>query len=185
MLSKLGLKELQAPQLKVDFHSSGSKYLPEKGIIVIDSTSIYRDARELVRIIDHEIAHHIQHIKNPWIRKPLPLWKLELGVLRWVITGKMSKALVFEAFREGFAVYVAFITSGVLNQKLQKEIDDIRKRKMWKIALKIIFSLLSYTEVIPYALGYIFYQRIAKVKSEKEAISLGLYGKPDQLLLYS
>jgi len=95
--------------------------------------------------------------------------------LYWFIKGKMNKTLTEKAFREGFATYVSSITSGNLSSSTQRTIGRVESGKRWKF--------LFQTEFLPYALGYIAYYAISKSKSEKFAISVGLYESPSIWLI--
>jgi len=163
VLNKLCLEELPPPQLKVVPQLETSH---QKGVITISLSSICKRNVQLCRTIDHEMAHYIQYVRNSTLKEvKLPLIPIPSG-LYWIVKRKMNKALAEKAFREGFATYVASITSGALNPKVEKAIKTIQSGKKWKILLQ--------TESISYALGYLTYCAIAKIQSEKQAIHLGL-----------
>lgn len=178
VLNKLRLGELPLPQLQVVFSSRHMAFHKE-GVITISSSLISESKEQCCRTIDHEIAHYIQYFMNSRMKeaetpKNIVRYLSELlsaffgdwSNIYWIIKGRMSEALTEKAFREGFATYVASITSGTLNPAEEKAIKTIQNGKRRKMLLQ--------TRMLPYALGYRTYYAIAKIQSEKQAIQLGL-----------
>jgi hypothetical protein len=164
--NRLRFEEILQPKFRVS-EASGAYH--SKGIIVISYSEMFKSKEEPLTTIDHEIAHSIQYFRNPTIRKG---YRIDiLGATCWFLTGKLmtgtlNSNLAKRAFREGFATYVAYLTSGKVNTKVERTMKIIHSGKRWKMLLK--------TNVLPYVLGYLAYSAIAQVKSEERAIQLGL-----------
>lgn len=122
--------------------------------------------------IDHEFAHYIQYVKNSELKEGKPFLNLLPGYLYWIIGGRMNMALTEKAFIEGFATYVTSLTRGIVKPPVEKAIRTIQSGKRWRMLLR--------TESLSYALGYLTYSAIAKAKSEKYAISIGLFQSPSK-----
>jgi hypothetical protein len=151
------LPKLELIQLHVAFYHDGK--------VTLSYSKIFKGNEEITRTIDHEITHHIQDSKNPHARKT---YRIDVfSDLIWVLTGKLRFGLAQRAFQEGFATYVAHLTSRKLAERVENGIIMIQNGKRLK-------TLFKDTEVLPYVLGYLGYSAIAKTKSEKQAIQLGL-----------
>ncbi len=83
----------------------------------------------------------------------------------------MRWGLRVRSFEEGFAVYVAYLTNGKLTEKTKNRVIIVQKGNRWTSLIRIRLDL-------PYALGYLGYSNIAKMKSEEESLKLGLSVDP-------
>lgn len=119
----------------------------------------------LILTVDHEITHHIQHSVNSHIKMT---YSFEfLSFFYWGLTGKLKYGLANRSFQEGFATYVAYLTSGKLPKRIEKGITIARKRKRLKM-------LFQDAEAMPYVLGYLGYSAIAEKTSEEDILQVGL-----------
>jgi len=119
IIDKLHLKGIILPKVKVDF-SSGSRGYYFKKTIFFNWHILEGDQEQFVRTVDHEIAHYIQHFRNSFLKKRYP-FALIPSVLVWFIKQKMNKQLTHGAFEEGFATFVAKITSGIMHPDVEKK----------------------------------------------------------------
>ena len=154
-------ENMPLPKLSV---SESLEYFHQTGLVNISYSSVTMEESELIETIDHELAHYAQFIKNSKAYKS-SFFEI-FGGLYWFLKGKMNTSLAQKAFREGFATYIAFLTSGEMCIT-QKEIDVIQKRKL----LRAVFVD---NRKLPYILGYLAYSALAKNQSEKHAILCGL-----------
>jgi len=163
ILEKLNLIDIITPKTEVDF-ASGTRGYYLKKTIFFNSYILDGDQEQLVRTVDHEIAHYIQNAKNSFLKKRCPFILIPSGLF-WFITHKMDRQLTRRAFEEGFASFVAKITSGIMHPDVEKAIKEIQLRKRW--------SIMS-SSALSYSLGFLIFSTIAESKSVDYAISVGL-----------
>jgi hypothetical protein len=166
---KLHVKEVKKPNLRFWLPYSSPLYIG--GSIVLSYPKMLENVNKLTTIIDHEISHHIQHSINPNIKGP---YKLEfLSWLYWGLTGKVRWSLCDRAFQEGFATYVAYLTTGKIAKRLETGIELIQIKRRKKL-------LVMDSDVLPYALGFLSYSLVTMAKSEEISIQMGLSMKPKE-----
>lgn len=155
---RLHVEGVSKPRLKFlpgskPFYLNGSVYL---------NYSI--GAEKQFETIDHEITHHIQHSVNSHIKGA---YSFEFfSFFYWGLTGKLKYGLANRSFQEGFATYVAYLTSGKLPKPVENGKTIVQKRKRLK--------MLFHAEAMPYVLGYLAYSTIAEKTSEEGVLQVGL-----------
>lgn len=164
--NRLQVEGVPKPRLKLT-HSEVSSY--RNNTIYFSYSKVFESDEKQAIILDHELAHHIQHSKNHYIKNFYPLEPFSFFYWSW--TGKMRWGLRVRSFEEGFAVYVAYLTNGKLTEKTKNRVIIVQKGNRWTSLIRIRLDL-------PYALGYLGYSNIAKMKSEEESLKLGLSVDP-------
>lgn len=160
---KLGIKSICRPKVGFWIPYSDTMYL--RGLILISYPKMFDKSEKLLMTLDHEISHHIQKTINPNARKT---YSLEFfSWLYWGFNGKIRWGLSERVFQEGFATYMAYLTSGQISKRLEQgqKVFESGKRRM---------VLLTDPDLLPYLLGFRSFSAIAKIKSEEEAIQSGL-----------
>jgi hypothetical protein len=158
---RLNAQEIVLPKLALVIPEGASYH---KGIVEVSYSESFEVDEEIIRKIDHELSHHIQRSKNSTLKKYCLFYNC--SVLYWFLTGKIRHGLAQKAFEEGFAAYVAYLTSGKLSVTTEKVVNRIKNGERWNL-------LFSYS-TLPYALGYLLYTAVTSAKSEEKAIELGL-----------
>jgi hypothetical protein len=160
---KLGIKRINRPKVGFWIPYSSTMYLG--GSILISYPRMLDKSEKLVTTLDHEISHHIQKTINPNARKT---YSLEFfSWFYWGFNGKVRWGLSERVFQEGFATYMAYLTSGRISKRLeqgQKLFESGKRRRV----------LLKDPDLLPYLLGFRSFSAIAKIKSEEVAIQSGL-----------
>jgi len=171
-LKGLALSDSPPPRVMIDFVlvDGGSH---QKGAIKVGSSLLYSDNsiqahQKLCTTVDHEIAHYVQYVKNTKLRKVRT--SLIPGLFCWIMKGVIRGRLAQQAFREGFATYVASKTSGSLNPKVEKVLKNLKGRKKWR--------MLFEARRLPYALGYQNFCAIEGATSAQHAVLMGLSETP-------
>jgi len=160
---KISIKRINRPKVRFWVPYSNPMYLGDS--ILISYPRMLDKSGKLVTTLDHEISHHIQKTINPNARKT---YSVEfLSWFYWGFTGKIRWGLSERVFQEGFATYMAYLTSGRISKRLERgqELFELGKRRT---------LLLKDPDILPYVLGFRSYSAIAKIKSEEVAIHLGL-----------
>jgi hypothetical protein len=160
---KLGIKSISRPKVIFWMPYSSTMYLGDS--ILVSYPRMLDRSGNLVITIDHEISHYIQKTINSNARKT---YSLEFfSWLYWSFTGKIRWGLSERVFQEGFATYIAYLTSGRISKRLERgqRLFESGKRRM---------MLLKDPDILPYVLGFHSYSVIARIKSEGAAIQFGL-----------
>jgi hypothetical protein len=133
---------------------------------------IFETQDNIVTILDHELAHYVQHSVNTKIKKYYPLEFLSF--FYWLFTGRLWWGFRRRAFEEGFAVYTAHITSGRINAGTKRQLELLQKSNRFRVFISNMLSL-------PYVAGYLAYRNLGDKKSQKYALEVGLYDHPKEL----
>ena len=163
--SRLQVTDVAMPKLEIK-KTAKSHY--NKECITISYVVQLAGQDNLWRALDHEIAHHIQFVKNESIKTNNRRIQTEYGILYWLLKGKTNKYLAKKAFCEGFAIYVEFLINGY-NKKLEKYNEFILKRHVTKLLFNDKISNL-----VPYLLGYLAFNALSELESEEYAVNSGL-----------
>jgi hypothetical protein len=156
---------ISEPKLRFWLPYSSPFYL--NGSIFLSYPKFLVDSDKLITVFDHEISHHIQHSVNRNVKQTYP--PELISWVYWFLTGKIRWGLADRAFQEGFAVYVAYVTTGVVSKRILEGKIALERGKR-KILLKD-------PDVVPYLLGFLAYSALASSVSESMAIKLGLSSK--------
>lgn len=159
---RLHVEGVSKPRLKF---WPGSKPFYLNGSVYLNYSITFKSAEKQFETIDHEITHHIQHSVNSHIKMT---YSFEfLSFFYWGLTGKLKYGLANRSFQEGFATYVAYLTSGKLPKRIENGKTIVQKRKRLKM-------LFQDAEAMPYILGYLAYSTIAEKISEEGVLQFGL-----------
>jgi len=160
---RLRVEGVSEPRLK--FWLPGSRPFYRNGAVYLSYSIILKSTENQITTLDHEITHHIQHSRNSHIRMT---YSVEfLSFFYWCLTGKLRFGLANRSFQEGFATYVAYLTSGKLPKKVENGKTIVQNGKRLKMLFKDAGAL-------PYVLGGLAYAAIAETKPEDEVLQLGL-----------
>jgi hypothetical protein len=163
--NRLQVTDVAMPRLEIK-KTAKSPYNTE--CITISYSAHLAGQDSLWRALDHEIAHHIQFVKNESIKTSNRRIQTEYGILYWLLKGKTNRYLAKKAFCEGFAIYVEFLINGY-NKKLENYNEFILKRNISKLLLNDKISSL-----VPYLLGYLAFKALSDLESEKYSVNSGL-----------
>lgn len=163
IIGKLGLKEITFPETEIDF-SGGTRGYYLKKTVFFNYNILKGDQEQLIRTIDHEIAHYIQNARNSSLKKRYPFSLIPSGLF-WFIKQKMNKQLTCGAFEEGFATFVAKITCGTMHPDVEESIGKIQLGKRW--------SVIS-SDMLFCSLGFLIFSAISEVRGVKYAVTVGL-----------
>ncbi len=92
----LKVEGVTKPKLKIT-SSEVSSY--RNNTVYVSCSKIFESKEKQFVILDHELAHYIQHSKNPYIKKFYPLEFFSF--FYWSLTGKLRWGLRLRAFEEG------------------------------------------------------------------------------------
>ena len=162
---------MEIPKYHVEFNPDKHAYYSRNEKQITLTSQYVNETKEMLNeTIDHEITHHIQYRTNPHLLpKKFSFDDLIPDDIYWLVKGKLKDTLLMKAFKEGFATFIAYRTSGILNPFIAKAIPTLKKGQRWKLFL---------SKVLPYALGYLTFQAISETCSEKSSIEIGLYKSP-------